>query len=108
MKVVNIIKWLLLMLVCVSAEVIADADGEREALSILVQEIDALEHVIKIAQAQAASSNDALKYDWLKQDIEIVRQGIVDYITVSQNKINITTTDSIEQKRLTGSYTKGE
>ena len=59
----------------------ADADAEREALARLVHELEVLEPLIE--EASRAADPDArirFQYDWLRQDLVIVRRGIEDHL----------------------------
>lgn len=59
----------------------ADADGERESLARIIHEISVLEPLL--AEATAAADPDArihFRYDWLKKDLERIRQGIQEHI----------------------------
>jgi len=72
---------ILLGLALTTANVIADADGEREALARLAHELNAL--VPLVAQAESQAEPDArirFRYDWLRQDLERVRSGIEAHI----------------------------
>ncbi|MEQ8234498.1 MAG: RAQPRD family integrative conjugative element protein [Gammaproteobacteria bacterium] len=68
-------------LVTGSLQARADADAEREALARLAHEVEALEPVIKTAEAQASpDARIRFRYDWLRQDLERVRAGIQEHI----------------------------
>ena len=59
----------------------ADADAEREALTRIVHELQAVESLITQAQAQA--DNDArvrFQYDWLRHDVNLMKDGIQAHI----------------------------
>ena len=59
----------------------ADADAERESLARILHELEVLEPLLM--EAEAAADLDArirFRYDWLKKDLEIVRQGIQEHI----------------------------
>ena len=59
----------------------ADAEGEREALARLVHELQALEPVIREAEAQAPyEARIRFQYDWLRADLRRVVQGIQDHL----------------------------
>lgn len=61
--------------------VYADADGEREVLARLANEIEALEPLV--AEAEQQASTDAriqFQYAWLRQDLSRVRSGIRDHV----------------------------
>jgi RAQPRD family integrative conjugative element protein len=58
----------------------ADADTEREILAQLVQELRLLETLIDRAeQAAEPSARIRFRYDWLREDLERVRQGIEEH-----------------------------
>ena len=60
---------------------LADADAEREALVRIMHELELLDPLL--AEAEAAADPDArihFRYDWLKKDLERVRQGIEEHI----------------------------
>jgi RAQPRD family integrative conjugative element protein len=59
----------------------ADADAEREALTRIVHELQAVESLITQAQTQA--DNDArirFQYDWLRHDMDMLKDGIQAHI----------------------------
>lgn len=59
----------------------ADADAEREALARLVHELETLEPLIE--EAVRAADPDArirFQYNWLRQDLAIVRRGIEEHL----------------------------
>ena len=59
----------------------ADADAEREALARIIHELELLRPLL--AEAKAAADPDArihFRYDWLKKDLDRVRQGIREHI----------------------------
>ena len=59
----------------------ADADAERDALAKIIHELNALEPLIK--QAEANSDQDArvrFRFDWLRQDLKQVRDGVQSHI----------------------------
>ena len=59
----------------------ADADAEREALARIIYELELLAPLL--AEAKAAAEPDArihFHYDWLRQDLERVRQRIQEHI----------------------------
>ncbi|MDN3519008.1 RAQPRD family integrative conjugative element protein [Aquisalimonas lutea] len=70
--------WTFMLLVLViPGGAVADTDGEREALSRLVHELRALEPLIDEAEAQAdPEARIRMEYDWLRRDLERVRDGI--------------------------------
>jgi len=60
---------------------IADSYSEREVLARLIHELRATE--VLIAQAEAQADPDArihFRYDWLRQDLARIRQGISEHI----------------------------
>lgn len=59
----------------------ADADGEREALARIAQELQRLQQQV----AESASSADTtarvkFRYDWLEKDLELVLRGVTDHL----------------------------
>ena len=59
----------------------ADADAERDALTRIVHELQAVESLITKAQSQA--DNDArvrFQYDWLRNDMDMLKDGIQAHI----------------------------
>ena len=59
----------------------ADADAEREALARITHELNALEPLIKQAEANAdQDSRVRFRYDWLRQDLKKIRDGIQSHI----------------------------
>ncbi len=59
----------------------ADADAERESLARIIHELDVLQPLL--LEAEAAADPDAriqFRYDWLRKDLERVRQGIQEHI----------------------------
>jgi len=60
---------------------IADADAEREALARIAYELDALEALIRKAESQAEpDARIRFHYDWLRQDLSRMQQGIQEHI----------------------------
>jgi len=60
---------------------IADADAEREALARIAHELDALEALIRKAESQAEpDARIRFRYDWLRQDLSRMQQGIQEHI----------------------------
>jgi RAQPRD family integrative conjugative element protein len=59
----------------------ADADAEREALAKIIHELNTLEPLIKSAEANAEQdSRIRFRYDWLRQDLKQIRDGIQSHI----------------------------
>ena len=68
-------------LVGVPAFADADADAEREVLARIAHELDALEPLIRSAEAQAnPDARVHFRYDWLRRDLARVRLGVQDHI----------------------------
>jgi len=66
---------------------IADPDAEREALARIAHELDALETLIRTAESQAEpDARIRFRYDWLRQDLARVRQGIQDHIDAPRSE----------------------
>ena len=60
---------------------LADADGEREVLARIIHEIELLEPLL--VEAETAADPDVrihFHYQWLRKDLERVRQGIQEHI----------------------------
>ncbi|MCP4878266.1 MAG: conjugal transfer protein [Gammaproteobacteria bacterium] len=61
--------------------VLADADAEREMLARIVHELNALNTLIRKAESQAEpDARIHFRYDWLRQDLSRMQQGIQDHI----------------------------
>ena len=59
----------------------ADADAERETLARIIHELEVLEPLL--AEAKGTADPDTrirFRYDWLKKDLERIRQGIQEHI----------------------------
>ena len=61
----------------------ADTDGERSALARIVHELEALAPLIRDAESQAnTDARIRFRYDWLRQDLSRIQQGIQEHIDV--------------------------
>ena len=59
----------------------ADAEGEREQLARMIQELQAVYPLLQAAESQAdPDARVRFRYDWLRQDLERVRLGVQDHI----------------------------
>ncbi len=59
----------------------AAAGAEREALAKIMHELNTLESLIKSAEANAEQdSRIRFRYDWLRQDLKQIRNGIQSHI----------------------------
>jgi len=59
----------------------ADGDAERETLARLIHELEAAGALIDTAEGQAnPDARIRFRYDWLRQDLKRVRQGIEAHI----------------------------
>ena len=59
----------------------ANADAEREALAKVIHELNALDSLIKRAAANAEQdSRIRFRYDWLRQDLKQIKDGIQSHI----------------------------
>ena len=59
----------------------SDADAEREALAKIIHELNALDPLINRAEANAdQDSRIRFRYDWLRQDLKQVKDGIQSHI----------------------------
>ena len=77
----TIILFHLFVLGLASPLVHADADAERESLARIIHELEVIGPLL--AEAKAAADPDArirFRYDWLKKDLERIRQGIQQHI----------------------------
>ena len=60
---------------------VADADGERAALARITHELEAIEPLITEAAAQAnPDARIHFQYDWLRQDLIKIQQGLQAHI----------------------------
>ena len=65
----------------VTQQAFADADAEREALAKVIHELNALDSLIKRAEANAEQdSRIRFRYDWLRQDLKQIEDGIQSHI----------------------------
>ena len=66
---------------------LADLDSERGSLAKLVHEIDALAPLIHAAEVQAdPDARIRFQYEWLRQDLARVRQGISEHLNAPQSE----------------------
>jgi RAQPRD family integrative conjugative element protein len=65
----------------------ADADGERAVLARVDHELKSIEPLIREAESQAnPDSRIRFRYDWLRQDLSRVRQGIQAHIDAPRSE----------------------
>ena len=65
----------------------AHADAEREALARLTHEIEALAPLIATAESLAnPDTRIRFRYDWLRQDLERIRNGVQEHIDAPRNE----------------------
>lgn len=65
----------------------ADPDGEREALARLIHELQLIEPLIASAESQAIPERRIrFRYDWLRQDLRRIRDGLQDHIDAPRNE----------------------
>lgn len=65
----------------------ADTDAEREALARIAHELQTLEPLIREAEFQAdPDTRIRFRYDWLRQDLERVRQGIQEHLDAPRSQ----------------------
>jgi len=68
----------------------ADTDGERTALAQLIHELQSIEPLIRQAESQAnPDTRIHFRYDWLRQDLSRVRQGIRAHIDAPRSELRI-------------------
>ena len=71
----------LILGLCIAPVAFADADAEREALAKVIHELNALEPLIKRAEANAEQdSRIRFRYNWLRQDLKQIKDGIQSHI----------------------------
>ena len=59
----------------------ADADGEREMLTRITHEIEAIQPLISQAASQAnPDARIRFQYGWLRQDLDQIKRGIQEHI----------------------------
>jgi len=65
----------------------ADQGSEREQLARLAHELETLQPLIDAAQAQADyPARIRFQYPWLRQDLDKVRQGILEHLNAPQGE----------------------
>ena len=65
----------------------ADTDGERTALTQFIHELQSIEPLIHQAESQTnPNSRIHFRYDWLRQDLLWVRQGIEAHIDAPRSE----------------------
>ncbi len=65
----------------------ADQATEREQLARLAHELDALQPLIDAAEAEAHyPARIRFQYPWLRQDLEKIRQGILEHLNAPQGE----------------------
>jgi RAQPRD family integrative conjugative element protein len=69
------------LLTAVGCAARADTDSEREALARISHELERLQAMVA-ASTNAADTTSRVKfrYDWLQQDLEMVRRGVTDHL----------------------------
>jgi RAQPRD family integrative conjugative element protein len=86
----QIIQALIFGLLCIGLSVqfaLADADGERSALSRIIHEIQSLDPLIVEAVSQAnPDARVRFQYDWLRQDLYRIRLGIQEHIDAPRSE----------------------
>ena len=66
---------------------IADADGERAALARISHELEAIQPLITEAASQAnPDARIRFQYDWLRQDLNRIQQGIQSHIDAPRSE----------------------
>ena len=66
---------------------IADADGERTALTRIVHELQTIEPLITEAASQAIpDARIRFQYDWLRQDLGRIHRGIQEHIDAPRSE----------------------
>jgi RAQPRD family integrative conjugative element protein len=88
-EVIAVIKRLFLIVICMvmilPSWAVADADGEREVLARLRQELQTVEALIREAEQQADLTQEStFAYHDLRRDLAAVQAGIEEYIAGSR------------------------
>ena len=66
---------------------VADADGEREVLARISHELQAIRPLIDQAASQAnPDARIRFQYDWLRQDLNLIRFGIQEHIDTPRSE----------------------
>ena len=66
---------------------VADADGERESLARITHELEAIQPLITEAASQAnPDARIRFQYDWLRQDLITIQQGIQSHIDAPRSE----------------------
>ncbi len=66
---------------------VADADGERAALAQIIHELQAIDPLIAEAASQAnPDARIRFQYDWLRQDLHTIQQGIQTHIDAPRSE----------------------
>ena len=87
MRTPHILIAVLLSITLPLHQAVADADGEREALARLIHELETLEPLIGEAESQAnPDARIRFRYEWLRQDLIRIRQGLQEYIDVPRSE----------------------
>ncbi len=76
-----------ILLFSISSFALADADGERVALSKIVHELDALKPLITEAKSQSnPDERIQFQYDWLVLDLHRIKSGIEEHLTAPRSQ----------------------
>ena len=68
-----------------STNVFAETDAERESLARLIQELNALDPLMRTAESQAnTDARIRFQYAWLRQDLARIRLGIEEHLNAPQ------------------------
>ncbi|MCG8023943.1 MAG: RAQPRD family integrative conjugative element protein [Candidatus Thiodiazotropha endolucinida] len=87
MRIIQALKYGLLGILLPVQFALADADGERAALSRIVHELQSLEPLIAEASSQANSdARIRFQYDWLRQDLIRIHLGIQEHIDAPRSE----------------------
>ena len=67
--------------ISISSVMYADVDAEREMLSNIIYELQAVESLIDKAQAQSEEGTRIrFQYRWLREDLRLIKSGIQSHI----------------------------
>jgi len=71
----------LIFCISISPVMYADVDAEREALSNIIHELQAVESLIDKAQARSEEDTRIqFQYRWLREDLGLIKSGIESHI----------------------------
>ncbi|PCJ36296.1 MAG: conjugal transfer protein [Cellvibrionales bacterium] len=77
----------LILGISISPVMYADVDAERELLSNIIHELQAVESLIDKAQAQSEEDTRIrFEYRWLREDLGLIKNGIQSHINTPRGQ----------------------